>query len=740
MKTRKPRTRTKGSGVRKGLRNTRAVLLMVSFVVVLALLVVNLMFVNIYSEQDQAYARMSADLRVLSQEIAKNSNAAFAGSDEAFAGLSRSRMDFDDTWRLLNQGADSYIDTGLGFSTPLPGKNMDINTQEPGMEGLWTRVRVNADLILGNQDRIQELNAIAAEVRETIPQLQRNYEEVVNLLLDNDAPLAIIAVAQRQAWLSERIALNLNRLITGDEQAQAGLQQFQRDISLFSNNHGALLEGDMAMGVEQVTDENIRGRLEEISTLFVVVEGQSDGIISAAPDIIEASAAVDSIASDSDRLLTAATSLSEYFISQRGNHIASPLVGYALLSIILVVIILYGLEVIRQSRQAEKLTGQINQRNNNAVMNLLEEISDLADGDLTVQATVSEEFTGAIADSINYAIAQLRELVTAITGVSGQVTDATRSSAETAKYLSDASARQTRSITSVSESVREMELSINRVSDNAMRSLDVARNSVDIASGGAEVVKNTIQGMDSIRDQIQETSKRIKRLGESSQEIGGFVSLINNISDHTNTLSLNAAIQAAMAGESGKGFGVVADEVHALAERSTDATRQIESLVKVIQRDINEAVLSMEQTTTEVVEGTHLAQNAGEALDDIEKVSKELAALVEEIAEAARNQSQTASEITSSMEVIQQITTETSEGTRATSEFIENLAKLTERLQSAVSGFSLSRAEEQNNVYEHEGYDAEQEGDVDDSIATLQPEEDEYKEDDKYNVPTAISA
>ena len=272
-----------------------------------------------------------------------------------------------------------------------------------------------------------------------------------------------------------------------------------------------------------------------------------------------------------------------------------------------------------------------------------------------------------------------------------QVSESTKSSVRTAKYLSDASQKQIENISSVSESVREMEKNINRVSNNAMKSLDVAKNSVKIASGGALAVKNTIHGMDTIRGQIQETSKNIKRLGESSQEIGGFVSLINDIADHTNTLSLNAAIQAAMAGDAGKGFAVVADEVHALAERSTDATRKIESLVKVIQRDINDAVSSMEQTTAEVVQGTQLAQGAGAALDDIEKVSKELAALVEEISLAAQNQSKNAAEITSSMETIEGITTETSKVTETTSEFIMNLGLLTERLQKAVAGFSLDK-------------------------------------------------
>jgi twitching motility protein PilJ len=306
-----------------------------------------------------------------------------------------------------------------------------------------------------------------------------------------------------------------------------------------------------------------------------------------------------------------------------------------------------------------------------------------------VKATVGEDFTGAIADSINYAVEQLRDLVSAITSVTHEVTASTEASMQTVESLSESSKRQTESINSVHASIREIGDGITKVNENAQKTLDVANNSVETAMGGAEVVKDTITGMDTIRDQIQDTAKRIKRLGESSQEIGGFVSLINDIAEHTNTLSLNAAIQAAMAGDAGKGFAVVADEVHELAERSADATRQIESLVKVIQGDIKEAVQSMEQTTSEVVSGTRLAQRAGAALDDIQRVSKELQELVDSINEASSNQTKAASEIKGSMDVIQAMTSNTTSGIEATSGFMNNLGALTERLQNAVSGFSL---------------------------------------------------
>jgi twitching motility protein PilJ len=677
--------------VMSNLQRPRTKVLMGLLVCTLVLVVANLVLVNIYSAEDQVYIQKTSDMRVLSQEMARHATGTLTGSATAFSRLEQSRNGFDSAWTLISAGQDGYVDSGIGYLTALPGRNDVIMQTQPEIGTLWSEISANAALVLSNQERMQTLNQIAASVAQGIPQLQRDYEEVVSGLLDNDEPFATIAVAQRQAWLLERIALNLNRIISGGADAAASLEQFQRDISLFSVYHEALTAGDSSLGVSPVSAAGTRATLNEIRTLFTAIEADAATIIAGAPEITRTSAAVDKIVQGTELLLVKVTLLSEYFTTARGNHVASPFVGYMLLMVILVLISLYGFDMIMQSRKSGKVAEEINQRNNAAVMKLLEEISDLGDGDLTVKATVSEDFTGAIADAINYAVSQLRGLVSAINNVSVDVAHSTKKSEETVKYLAEASERQSQSIGSVSESVRDMERSISRVADNAQKSLLVAKDSVSIAAGGADVVKNTIKGMDTIREQIQETAKRIKRLGESSQEIGSFVALINDIADHTNTLSLNAAIQAAMAGEAGRGFAVVADEVHALAERSSDATRQIESLVKVIQRDINEAVFSMEQTTSEVVQGTKLAQNAGIALDDIESVSKELASLVENIAEAARNQERSASEITNTMETIQQITTETSSGTRTTSEFVVKLTGLTERLRSAVAGFSLSR-------------------------------------------------
>jgi len=506
--------------------------------------------------------------------------------------------------------------------------------------------------------------------------------------LAGNQSLTTTAAAQRQAWLADRMALNLNQIVSG-QSAPAQVDQFQEDIRLFMDNHNALLNGNATLGVNRVNATAARDSLDNVSAMISGIQAPAAAVIQAVPDIDATMEAVEGIVSSSEVLLSEISLLGGVISSGGASQLASPIAGYALLLVMLMTIMAYGQQVIRQSQEAEQVTAEKNSKNNEAVMKLVSEISSLADGDLTVKATVGEDFTGAIADSINYAVEQLRDLVSAITSVTHEVTASTEASKQTVESLSESSKRQTESINSVHASIREIGDGIEQVNENAQKTLDVANKSVETAVGGAAVVKDSIAGMDTIRDQIQDTAKRIKRLGESSQEIGGFVSLINDIAEHTNTLSLNAAIQAAMAGDAGKGFAVVADEVHELAERSADATRQIESLVKVIQGDIKEAVQSMEQTTSEVVAGTKLAQHAGAALDDIQRVSKELQELVDSINEASSNQTKAASEIKGFMDVIQEMTSNTTSGIEATSEFMANLGSLTERLQNAVSGFSL---------------------------------------------------
>ncbi len=360
-------------------------------------------------------------------------------------------------------------------------------------------------------------------------------------------------------------------------------------------------------------------------------------------------------------------------------------VAALLLSLGLVVTLFRGEEVRRRSAEQARQ----NERNQAAILRLLDELGNLADGDLTVQASVTEDITGAIADSINYAIEALRELVETINQSAIKVDAAARQTQATATHMSEASDTQLRQASDATESIARMAASIEAVSGDAERAADVARHSVDVAHKGGAAVRRTIQGMNAIRETIQDTSKRIKRLGESSQEIGNIVELINDIAEQTNILALNASIQASMAGESGRGFAVVADEVQRLSERAANATRQIEVLVKTIQSDTNEAVTSMERSTTDVVGGALLAENAGAALDEIESVSNQIATLVQNISRSARDQATAASDITRNMNVLREISEQTADATGATSQSIGKLADLATQLRNSAAGFRL---------------------------------------------------
>ena len=328
-------------------------------------------------------------------------------------------------------------------------------------------------------------------------------------------------------------------------------------------------------------------------------------------------------------------------------------------------------------------------RDQDAILRLMDELAEFSNGDLTVEAQVTEDFTGAIADSVNYAIESMRELVGTINRTSTQVSNASNSTRLIAEQMQNSSTEQAQKIHSIAKIIGDMVRSLDRVAMSTNDSAEIARNSVSIAREGAQQVRNTINGMNNIRGNIQETRTLIKRLGESSQEIGNIVEIIKSIADQTNILALNAAIQANSAGEAGRGFAVVADEVQRLAERSSNATKRIEGLVKTIQNDTNAAVASMERSTKEVVDGANIAEEAGTALSKIEDVSTSLASLIERVSDSTRKVSTMAENIASDMAQINQMAVTTTENVIKTSDSIENLSALSQELKNSVSGFKL---------------------------------------------------
>lgn len=554
---------------------------------------------------------------------------------------------------------------------------------------VWAQAKTQIDIFLSKQKSIKYIGESSTDISVTMSAIQEETEKVVTSLLRISAPAGQVTWAQRLTFIAERISHGLTRFMHIEGRNNLG-ENVSRDIRTFNQVLNGLLNGDRSLGLAKVTNPQVIDTLKKIEELFHPVFSQLDGVVSHSSEVSLAKAAAALVLGQMNEVNTSAESMASDSALGLGS-----LLKPGLLIAMLVLFMLIAVLIIRSARKNIGETGETGGSNGEgesqqeAILQLLDEIADLADGDLRVQATVTESFTGAIADSINYSIDQMRALVSQINETTSKVSQASVQTKKSASNLSVASQRQAKEIADVSTAVDEMAISIDKVSSNAAESSSVAEKSVEIANKGAQTVQNTIDGMDRIRGTIQETAKRIKRLGESSQEIGDIVSLINEIADQTNILSLNAAIQASMAGDAGKGFAVVADEVQRLAERSGAAAKQISALVKTIQSDTNEAVSSMEQTTTEVVQGTRLAQEAGVALGEIEGVSKSMEDIIGKISQAAGDQAVSAGKISQTMKSIQETTSHTTEGTRATATAIGNLAEMTEELRLSVTGFKL---------------------------------------------------
>lgn len=634
------------------------------------------------AKQDAEHERHVAELRAYSYRLTALSRDATGGNKAEFKTLRQVISDMDKTWKAL-QSADNET-------------KVQLADQLAAFESVWSRTKQSSEVITNNEDSIILMHDVAKTLNEALPELQAEHDNIVELLLENKASAEQVSVAQRQSWFAERIGRNVDRMLRGGLDADKAADEFKLDASRFGKVLEAMKNGDASMGIAKITNPQAVESLDRISKLFAFVSGSIKDIYEKSPDLFSARQSTNAILDGSPLLQQRLTELSDQIKSLPSKRKVNNTAILFVVGCAFVLLIIIGLLLNNATNKRLKITAETNERNQNAILRLLDELADLADGDLTATATVTEDFTGAIADSINYTIDQLRVLVSRINDTSANVSAASEETRQTALHLARASEHQAQEIAGASAAVNEMAVTIDQVSANAAESARVAERAVSIAFNGAKVVQNTIHGMDTIREQIQDTAKRIKRLGESSQEIGDIVSLINDIADQTNILALNAAIQASMAGDAGRGFAVVADEVQRLAERSATATKQIEALVKTIQNDTTAAVNSMEQTTAEVVRGARLAQDAGVALEEIEAVSANLAELIQNISNAARQQSTSAGHISNTMNVIQEFTSQTSAGTSATATAIGRLAQMAIELHESVAGFKLP--EEMNSA------------------------------------------
>ena len=647
---------------------------------ILSIIIMGVIFflVGRQSNYDKEYIRLAGEQRVLSQRIAKYALEAAVGKQDAFNKLKEYRDKFQLTVNTLKNGNGS-----------LPPVDGNLAPQLKKVEANWNAFRENLDTIVKGQASILSVRDNAQAINELMPKLLADSDQIVSILVESGSPSAQIYKASVQLMLNQRIANNVSKVLLGGDGTVTAADRLGRDATIFKGVVQGMLKGDRDQGIKKVRDSDARAILQEVATNFDTVSNMVGAILDESPVLFEVQVAAGNVIELSDALIDSSTALSQSFANAAQGRALTPTLAFAFGGFALLLLIYLGLRLVKDSNERTEQVQETQMRTQDAILRLLDEIQGLSEGDLTSNAVVTEDMTGAIADAFNSAIDELRQLVSTINETSVQVSSAAQQTQATAMHLAEASDHQAQQITAASSAINEMAVSIEDVSKNSNETSKMAQQSVEIAGKGGDAVRRTIQGMDGIREQIQETSKRIKRLGESSQEIGDIVELITDIADQTNILSLNAAIQAAMAGEAGRGFAVVADEVQRLAERSTDATKQIEALVKTIQTDTNEAVISMEQSTAGVVKGAKLSEDAGEALIEIEAVSNRLADLIHSITDSASQQANAAANISDTMNVIQEITTQTSAGTNETAASIGNLAELANDLRKSVSGFKL---------------------------------------------------
>ena len=640
---------------------------------------------NVKNGEDRQAAALTTQIQVLSQQTAKFALESADGNVDSFKELESTRNAIDSAVKRLDKG-----DPDSGMQAYADGNKSPAGRAVTALDAAWAQLDADIGKILSNKAVVLDSGQRAATISQQMPLLNSSMEQVVNILQQRNGSSEQMLGTSRQMLSADRIIRRVQEVLQGGDNAQSAADGLSRDAQLYGSVLKGLIEGNPDSGVRPISDANARKILTEMDASWTKLADPVAKLSAAAANIADVKRAGNQASLDSQTVLLRANDLSDQ-IGKLPLRRLFPNVWWGLFGAIAAVAfaLLLVIALVTDQRKRFAQSTELNQRNQEAIMRLLDEMGSLAEGDLTVKTTVSEDITGAIADSVNYAIDELRSLVTTINETSEQVSSSAQETQTTARHLANAAEQQAQQITSATSAINQIVSSMDVVSKDSAESADVAERSVKIASRGAEVVRETISGMDSIRDQIQETSKRIKRLGESSQEIGSIVELINDISEQTNILALNAAIQAASAGEAGRGFAVVADEVQRLAERSTSATKRIETLVQTIQSDTNEAVNSMEQTTAEVVAGARLAEDAGSALGDIERVSHDLSALIQNISTAAREQSAAATDISVSMNAIQEITSQTSQGASQTADSIGTLAQLASDLRRSVAHFKL---------------------------------------------------
>ena len=637
---------------------------------------------------DQVAAAGSAVIQ--SQRLAKSVSQALVGNNQAFGEVKESSERLVELVSSLRAGA---------LSAP--------SRVKPALESAWglvDRADTNAKIVLVQQGALTKVGDALKAISQQSSDLLEIAQAVADLKLQSNSTLAELAATGQLVMLTQRISKSASEFLAVEGVSPEAVFLLGKDLNLFRSIAQGLKDGDSELRLPPTRDPQTLDRLSMLLKQFEETRSRAAEALASPQGLASAREAQAAINADSEALLSGLERIQAQLSEASGFGITS-FVSLLMTTTVIAIgafgfLRLYVWEQGQRARSAdaqrleaehqEQEAKRVNDANQAAILRLMNELQLVAEGDLTQQATVTEDITGAIADSVNYTVEELRTLVSQVQGTVSRMTETTQQVDVNSTELLAASTEQLREIRDTGESVLQMATRINSVSAQAQETAQVARQSLDAAESGLRAVQNTIGGMNSIRDQIQDTSKRIKRLGESSQEIGEITELISDITEQTNVLALNAAIQAASAGEAGRGFSVVAEEVQRLAERSGDATRQIAALVKTIQTDTQDAVGAMERSTQGVVEGTRLTDAAGAALGDIDRVSRRLAELIENISSQALSEAASANVVAANIQHIFAVTEQTGEGTRSTAQMVRELSKTAEELKQSVARFKIA--------------------------------------------------